>query len=121
VLLRHLALSVSDPHRSAAFYLHVIGLEGEAREESWGCRVMLSDGFMLALIEGDPLPNDVVGRVHFGCALASPGAARALRERLRDAGVREVEWEDAEVEESYVGLKVADPDGYVVELSYDVS
>jgi hypothetical protein len=36
---------------------------------------------------------------------------------LREEGVEEVEWWE---EEGYTSLKVADPDGYVVELSYDV-
>ena len=121
MLLRHLALNVRDPQRSSEFYLRTIGLAGEAHPEPWGCRVKLPDGFMLALIQGDPLPTDCADRVHFGCALATPDAARAVRERLRGAGVREIEWEDAEVEEGYVGVKVSDPDGYVVELYYDVS
>ena len=72
--------------------------------------VTLPDGFMLALIHGDPLPTDVAGRVHFGCTLERPYAARAMRDRLRDAGVHEIEWEDTEAE-----------DGYVVELYYNVN
>ena len=121
MLLRHLALNVSDPRRSADFYLSTVGLDGEAREEPWGYRVKLADGFMLALIQGDPLPAGIADRVHFGCALESPDAARAMRARLRVAGVHEIEWEDAEADEGYVGVKIADPDGYVVELSYDAS
>jgi catechol 2,3-dioxygenase-like lactoylglutathione lyase family enzyme len=116
VLIRHLALTASDPARSAEFYLSVIGLEGEAREQPWGIRLDLRDGFMLALIQGEPLPPGHAGTVHFGCALATPALARATRERLRAAGVVELEWDD---EDRYTGVKVADPDGYVVELSYD--
>jgi catechol 2,3-dioxygenase-like lactoylglutathione lyase family enzyme len=117
VLIRHLALTVREPRRSVDFYLSTLGLDGEAREESWGYRVNLSDGFMLALIRGDPLPLEVADTVHFGCALPDPEAAYRLRRHLRQAGTREVEWEDSE---RYVGLKVRDPDGYVVELAYDV-
>lgn len=76
---------------------------------------------MLALIRGDVLPPAWADRVHFGCSLETPEHAREVRARLREAGVREIEWEDAEAEEGYVGVKVADPDGYVVELYYDAS
>jgi catechol 2,3-dioxygenase-like lactoylglutathione lyase family enzyme len=118
MLIGHLALTVRDPRASADFYLSVIGLDGTTREEPWGCRLELRDGFMLALIRGEPLPPAVADAVHFGCALAGPEEARQERERLRSAGAREVEWEDAD---DYVGVKIVDPDGYIVELSYDVS
>ena len=118
VLIRHLALTVRDPEAAADFYLSSIGLDGEVRREPWGCRVELSDGFMLGLIRGEPLPGAVAGTVHFGCRLPSREEARAVRERLREAGVREVEWEDID---DYTGVKVADPDGYIVELSFDLA
>jgi catechol 2,3-dioxygenase-like lactoylglutathione lyase family enzyme len=116
VLIRHLALSVSDPRKSRDFYLDTVGLDGEARDEPWGVRITLPDGFMLALIKGEPLPAEHADTVHFGCPLASRDDARAARERLRQAGVTEIEWED---EGDYTGVKVRDPDGYVVELAYD--
>ena len=49
---------------------------------------------MLALIQGEPLPAGVVRTIHFGCTLAQPEAVHAVRQRLRTAGAREVEWED---------------------------
>jgi catechol 2,3-dioxygenase-like lactoylglutathione lyase family enzyme len=116
VLIRHLALSVRDPSASRDFYLDTVGLDGEARDELWGVRINLPDGFMLALIEGEPLPAEHADTVHFGCPLATRDEARAVRERLRRAGVTEIEWED---EGDYTGVKVRDPDGYVVELAYD--
>jgi len=70
MLIGHLTLTVRDPRASADFYLSVVGLDGTARDELWGCRLDLRDGFMLALIRG---------------------------------------------------VKIADPDGYVVEISYDAS
>jgi catechol 2,3-dioxygenase-like lactoylglutathione lyase family enzyme len=116
MLIRHLALSVRDPQASRDFYLQTIGLDGEASDEPWGVRVKFADGFMFALIQGDPLPAGVAGTVHFGCALPSRDDARSLRDRLRREGVTELEWED---EGEYTGVKVQDPDGYVVELAYD--
>jgi catechol 2,3-dioxygenase-like lactoylglutathione lyase family enzyme len=117
VLITHLGLTVRDPERSRRFYLDVLGLEGDAGAEPWGVRIQLRDGFMLALIRGEPLSADDSGAVHFGCALTSPDAARALRARLRELDVPELGWEDTD---EYVSVKVGDPDGYVVELSYDV-
>jgi catechol 2,3-dioxygenase-like lactoylglutathione lyase family enzyme len=116
VKIDHLALAVADPQRSARFYLDTLGLAGRAFAEDWGVRVRVGDDFMLALIRGEPVPADVVGRVHLGCALPDPDAARRLRERLRAAGVRELEWEE---EAGYTGVKIADPDGYVVELFHE--
>jgi hypothetical protein len=70
---------------------------------------------MLALIRGQP-SSAVSNDVHFGCALADRESALAVRRRLLDVGAREVAWEDT-VE--YVGVKILDPDGYVVELAYE--
>jgi len=116
VRIQHLALTVRDPQASARFYLGTLGLAARAGEEPWGVRVSTDDDFMVALIRGAPLSSEVVDRVHFGCRLASPDAVHAARERLRGAEVHEVEWCD---EDGYTAVKVADPDGYVVELSYE--
>jgi len=115
--IRHLALSVSDAERSERFYMDNIGLEGTATTEAWGVRLRLDDGFMMALMQDDPVPSNFAGRVHFGCHLPDAGAVHRLRERLSDADVPEVEWAE---EEGYASLKVRDPDGYIVELSWDV-
>ena len=118
MLIRHLALTVRNPHASRDFYLQTIGLDGEASDEPWGVRVKFADGFMFALIHGYPPPASAAGAVHFGCALPSREDARDLRDRLRHEGVIELEWED---EGDYTGVKVQDPDGYVVELAYDAA
>jgi hypothetical protein len=70
---------------------------------------------MLALIRGEPSTTTSTD-VHFGCELKDRGSALAIRRRLLDMGTREVVWEDTA---EYVGVKVLDPDGYVVELFYE--
>ena len=115
--IRHLALNVSDPKRSERFYMDEIGLAGTATVEEWGVRLRLDDGFMMTLIEGDPLPSEVVDRIHFGCHLPDADSVSQLRARLRAAGVPEVDWVE---EQGYSSVKVRDPDGYVVELSWDI-
>jgi catechol 2,3-dioxygenase-like lactoylglutathione lyase family enzyme len=82
-----------------------------------GIRLRLDDGFMLALIEGDPLPSNVVDRIHFGCDLPDADSVSQIRARLADADVPEVEWVE---EPGYSSVKVRDPDGYVIELSWDI-
>ena len=113
----HLAINVTDSFRSSRFYLDELGLAGWATEEEWGVRVRLDGGFMFALIEGDPLPSGMQDRVHFGCDLPNAEAVHEVRARLRQAGIEEVEWVE---EDGYTSLKVLDPDGYIVELSWDI-
>jgi catechol-2,3-dioxygenase len=115
--IEHLALAVRDPELSRGFYLDTIGLDAIARERDWGVELTFPDGFMLALIRDEPVPADVIGRVHFGCTLPRREDVATTRARLRDTGVPEIEWCD---EPNYVSVKVADPDGYVVELAYGV-
>ena len=112
--IAHVALHVVDPDVSARWYLDVLGLAAARRDEPYG--VVLTDdaGLTLALLRGDPLPAEVVGRVHVGCELASADEVRAARARL--AGERELEWWD---EPEYVSLKVADPDGHHVEVFWE--
>ncbi|HEY7439398.1 MAG TPA: VOC family protein [Acidimicrobiia bacterium] len=115
--IRHIALNVRDPQRSERFYLDEIGLAGTATVEEWGVRLRLDDGFMMALIEGEPLPSTVVDRVHFGCHLPDAESVHRVRARLSGGDVPEVDWTE---EPGYCSVKVRDPDGYVVELAWDV-
>ena len=76
---------------------------------------MLSNetGDLLALFSGQP-PGDPVSVFHFGFELGDADDVREARERLTEAGVRELEWED----DWMTRLRVADPDGYGVELFF---
>jgi catechol 2,3-dioxygenase-like lactoylglutathione lyase family enzyme len=53
---------------------------------------------------------------HFGFDVASPEEARDLRARMIAEGVELVEDEDTE---AYVGFKCLDPDGHVIEVSWE--
>ena len=50
---------------------------------------------------------------HFGFQVGDGDVVREARERLREAGVDETEWQD---DGRFVRIQVADPDGYRVEL-----
>ena len=75
----------------------------------------LGDGFALALNPGDgarPLTSFCTSTT----PAAAPEEVRALRERLLGAGEMLTEDEDSE---SFVSIKVTDPDGYRVEISWE--
>jgi catechol 2,3-dioxygenase-like lactoylglutathione lyase family enzyme len=112
VVLDHVALTVADHERSAAFYAEHFGLVERIHDE--GDLLILGgpDGGVLALREGVP-PADLPHDNHFGFRLEDGFAVRAARERLRAAGVPETESQDDGVT---VRVQVADPDGYRVEL-----
>ena len=114
--IEHLAIAVRDPDASRAFYLETLGLDATATEQEWGYELHFADGFMMALIRDEPVPAEVIERVHFGSKLTDRDAVHATRVRLQRAGVREVEWCD---EPDYISTKVADPDGYVIELYWE--
>jgi catechol 2,3-dioxygenase-like lactoylglutathione lyase family enzyme len=67
---------------------------------------------VLALSEGEP-PQDLPRTNHFGFWLDSGDEVRAARERFREAGVPESEWQD---DGRFVRVQVVDPDGYLVEF-----
>lgn len=110
--LDHVALTVRDRERSAAFYAEHLGLTEPVHDDAH--LLILSgsgrEGGLLALSEGVP-PADLDG-VHFGFRVADAERVRAARERFRAAGVAEVEWDEA----GPVRVQVRDPDGYLVEV-----
>jgi hypothetical protein len=59
--IQHLAIAVRDPDVSKVHYLETIGLDATAKEQEWGYELHFADGFMMALIRGEPLPGDLAG------------------------------------------------------------
>ena len=115
--MRHLALAVFDQERSRHFYETYFGFDAKPSRWYDGGVLMLynSDGFSLALGPTDETIS-VPSFLHFGIGLPSPEAVRAFRDRLAADGVPIVEdWDEPE----YVSVKCRDPDGYVVEISWE--
>jgi catechol 2,3-dioxygenase-like lactoylglutathione lyase family enzyme len=109
--LNHVALTVSDRERSAAFYAEHFGLTQRVHDDEHLLILASEDGALLALWEGTP-PAELPRTNHFGFQLNSPDEVRAARERLRAAGVPETEWGPS----GPARVQVSDPDGYRVEL-----
>jgi catechol 2,3-dioxygenase-like lactoylglutathione lyase family enzyme len=112
VPLSHVALTVSDRARSARFYGRHFGLTERVHDDQHLLILGSSDGSLLALSEGT-LPVGLPRTNHFGFQIADADEVRRARDRLREAGVAETEWQD---DDAFVRLQVADPDGYLVEL-----
>ncbi len=112
VPLNHVALTVSDRKRSAAFYGEHFGLTLRVHDDADRLILGTPDGSLLALSEGS-VPIDLPHTNHFGFQVKDANEVRQARERLRNAGVPETDWQD---DGDFVRVQVADPDGYRVEL-----
>jgi catechol 2,3-dioxygenase-like lactoylglutathione lyase family enzyme len=112
--LNHLALAVRDPARSLAFYRDTLGVEGTVREEEYGFVITTPGGLAFTLFRGEAPAS--MGEFHVGVSQPDADHVRARRSELQRLGVPELEWWE---EPGYVSMKVADPDGYIVELSWD--
>ena len=113
----HLAIPVRDQERSRRFYEEFFGFGArQARRYADGVLMLYDDdGFALAL---GPSSGAAAAPewMHFGVALPDGDAVLALRERLAAAGVELVEeWNEPD----YVSVKCRDPDGYIVEASWE--
>jgi catechol 2,3-dioxygenase-like lactoylglutathione lyase family enzyme len=112
VPLNHVSLTVADRERSAAFYARHFGLTRRVHDDERFVLLGSEDGTsLLALSAGTP-PPQLPRTNHFGFRV-DPDEVRAARERFREAGVPETEWQD---DGTFVRVQVADPDGYRVEV-----
>jgi catechol 2,3-dioxygenase-like lactoylglutathione lyase family enzyme len=113
----HLAILVRDQARSRLFYETYFGFDAEPpkRYDDGVLTLYNLAGFSLAL---GPTTEPIArpAWMHFGVGLASREDVLALRDRLRIDGVELVgEWDEPD----YVSVKCRDPDGYIVEASWE--
>jgi catechol 2,3-dioxygenase-like lactoylglutathione lyase family enzyme len=112
----HLAIPVSDQQRSRRFYEAYFGFGARpARRYDDGVLMLYdADGFALALGPYEPMRPP--RWMHFGISLPDRAAVLALRDRLAGDGIELVEqWDEPE----YMSVKCRDPDGYIVEASWE--
>jgi catechol 2,3-dioxygenase-like lactoylglutathione lyase family enzyme len=113
----HLAIPVADQDRSRHFYETYFGFGARPARRYDDDVLMIYDaaGFALALGPTDE-PIARPAWMHFGVSLSDRDAVLALRDRLAADGVELVEeWDEPE----YVSVKCRDPDGYIVEASWE--
>jgi catechol 2,3-dioxygenase-like lactoylglutathione lyase family enzyme len=117
VRLDHLALAVRDQQRSIEFYARYFGFDPSSARVYPDGVIIVKDahGFALALGPDDG-PVRAPGFPHFGFGMTTSEDVAALRARVLADGVELVEDED---EADYVGFKCLDPDGHVVEVSWE--
>lgn len=109
--LNHVALTVSDRERSAAFYAEHFGLSDRVHDDEHILILASPEGSLLALSTGDPAASSLPRTNHFGFQLESGEQVLAARARFAAAGLTETEWQD----DGMLRVQVADPDGYRVE------
>lgn len=115
--LTHLALAVADLDRSAAFYAAAFGAREYYRDAQTVMLTGPGEHDILGL-ELDPQRAGQQGGVrHFGFRLTSPDGRDALVDRLVAAGARLTEAGLFDDGSPYA--RVADPDGYEIELWYE--
>jgi catechol 2,3-dioxygenase-like lactoylglutathione lyase family enzyme len=110
--LDHVALTVTDRERSAAFYGEHFGLTERVHDDEHLLILGDGQGSLLALSSGAPAAEGLPRTNHFGFRLGGRDEVLAARERFRAAGVAEAEWQD----HGPARVQVTDPDGYRVEL-----
>jgi catechol 2,3-dioxygenase len=111
--LNHVALTVGDRERSAAFYGEHFGLTRRVHEDEHLLIIGSADGSLLALSDGVSAASGLPRTNHFGFQVGSGEEVRAARRRFRAAGVEETEWQE---DHGFVRVQVVDPDGYRVEF-----
>lgn len=109
--LNHVALTVSDRDRAAAFYGAYFGLTQRVHDDDHLLILADDNGGLLALSTGS-VPQNLPRTNHFGSQVDSPAEVDALRNRFRADGVTETEYSAA----GPARVQVLDPDGYRVEV-----
>ena len=122
--IRHIALSVPDPEKSAQFYEQALGLKRVGEGDSpMATVVYLSDGYInLALIKyksdeaaGKERGKEFVGVHHFGFKVDDVGEVQSRVEEHGGAFFMDL---PAERGNMYYEKKFKDPDGIIFDLSH---
>ncbi len=119
--LTHVALPVSDPEASVAFYRRFGGLEIVHERVDAGTRVVwLADGrhpFVLVLIEAARVDHPLLPMAHLGVGCASREEVDRLCGWARAEGCLRLGPTDSGPPVGYWAL-LSDPDGHTLELSF---
>ncbi len=106
----HVGLRVADLSKSVRFYRSILGLDGRASDR--GVAYVPSGADMLVLHGKGYGISDF----HFGFRVDSPSKVDKWRAWLRSRKIRIYQ---EVTEEKYRSIKIRDPDGYWIEISYE--
>ncbi len=106
----HVGLKVADVSRSVRFYRNILGLNGRVS----GQRVAyVPSGADMLVLHGKGYGTS---DFHFGFRVDSPSEVDKWRAWLRSRNMRIYQ---EVTEEKYRSIKIRDPDGYWIEISYE--
>lgn len=116
--LTHIALAVRDAERSLRFYGQVFGAMAVYRQDGFIQAQTPGSRDVLVFEEGGANVGETGGVAHFGFRLVDPADIDAAAEEVERAGGKILSRGDFCPGEPY--LFAADPDGYVVEIWYEL-
>jgi catechol 2,3-dioxygenase-like lactoylglutathione lyase family enzyme len=116
--LTHVALTVSDAERAFRFYERVFGAVATYRERGLIQAQTPGAWDVLVFEEHSTRAKGTGGIVHFGFRLMSPDDIEAAAAEVRDAGGTVLEQGEFVPGEPYLFCR--DPDGYEVEIWYEI-
>ncbi len=106
----HVGLRVTNPKISLKFYRNILGLKGRAGEQGIA-RIPSGDDLLVLHERGYGISD-----FHFGFHVDSPSKVDKWRAWLRSRNIRI--YQDV-MEETYRSIKIRDPDGYWIEITYE--
>ena len=116
--LTHVALSVRDPQRSLRFYQEILGVVPVYESDDF-VQVQTPGSRDVIVFERKPGQEGKTGGiVHFGFRLRRPEDIERARAAIREAGGTIKETGEFVPGEPYVFF--SDPDGYEVEIWYEI-
>jgi catechol 2,3-dioxygenase-like lactoylglutathione lyase family enzyme len=107
--ISYVGLRVANLQKSARFYQNILGLEGKTGERGIA---RIPSGTDLQVLHGKGYG---ISDFHFGFHLDSPSKLDKWRAWLRSRNIRI--YQDV-TEEKYRSIKIRDPDGYLIEITY---
>jgi catechol 2,3-dioxygenase-like lactoylglutathione lyase family enzyme len=116
--LTHLAIAVRDVKVTLKFYRQMFDMEVMYLEEKMIQLTTPGSHDVLVFEENPANVKDTGGIAHFGFRLKSPESIIEIRKRVTDAGAEIVEEGEFVPGSPYIFFK--DPDGYIIEVWYEL-
>lgn len=117
--LTHLAVAVRDIKKTLAFYTHVFGMEVMYHEEKM-IQLTTPSAHDIMVFEEKPnaVTSDTGGIAHFGFRLRDPADIEYFTDRIRQTGSEIIASGEFVPGSPYVYFR--DPDGYIIEIWYEL-